>query len=1327
MANALSSSMGSLCITLVRLHSAKLGPDSRKYFAKVTIDGKGHTTTSTTLSVGWDGNRMAFSDVRGSSKLRIEVFRHRKLHSDMLVGSYEEEVENFLMKTFNGSSVVQPLRSTSNDLVDRIELKVDVEASRNSVAMAAAVQRAKIQASRLQRSSSSVTTSISPIQTPDNVYSGTTEDALGNFIPLLEKLQVFSNLANSVAEIHPYADAAYSIVSLAYKTVLAQMQRDKNILALIDTMDDIYSFVKEAEPLRQIESHKRVMICIAQQTTECGYFVSAYCSDNFVFRILKHSVATTDAAIVHYGNKFSELKAALLDHATITTGITVLRILETVERIETKIDLSDLPYANGARFHGSKQCLPGTRESVLGKIISWIDAPSTPDGKHLFLLTGAPGSGKSAIAHSLAGHYSELHRLGSSIFADLPDEAVTRSRLPILLFPTIARDLADLDPQYRHTLWSMIESDRALRKTVDPIDQFEKFIITPSNSLAFSGPIVIIIDGLDECPSSQALNQFLSVLAQRVTNLASNFRIILTARTSSRLLQYFSETMAQIYQIDNMGWSAKYDLSQLSKSRFRSGLTREQFEQFDHSMVDKLVEQSQGSFQWMMKACDTICGIDPEANLQLTPFERYQALVPISPNTQPPVQPDDNLYMQELTTIYTEQGPLFTAQFKSVMGILLAARTSLSLRELKQLSNHPEGGNIDIMLGALDALLQNTTYLYASIIPFHSSFYDFLQNPAHSGQFFVNVSDHHIGLAKSCLQVLNDQLCFNICHLASSYLPNTEINDLSDHMEKYITPELSYASQYWIHHVVMVPSVAVEVLVPQVERLLQTQFFFWLEVLSVFGCVRIAVKGLQDLLLWGSEVQNLARAALSFVKTFEPAITSSAPHIYVSGLHFWPLPNQEQFQPRFTFPLVSRSQDAQQFFNLPAHALPSRECITGLAFSPDCKYLLFQNFATFDYSLWDIPANAPHKIAEDQCPYPDEWDNTRGAFSSDGKAITVLAEKQMETYDVQTGHLLHEMGDINVLDEHVKRGSLQADGRRLAFTNRYFNSVFIRNVNSGRVELELRGKGKWHVDYVKCMEFSPLGNFLACSTDNKICIWNAHTGEEVFAFQPDFTPNPSLKPCFGKLVFSPDESILFCGYTTLASDGLSAQHSVYILRWNTQNEQPVQTVELSIQSLDGQSSLILKPDIGNYFNFYRRDGQIAVSPTMRYLVYSGGDGLNGPALHIIDLKTNLVATTLASSSHVTSLAISSDETMIAAGHEDGSVHVWRVSMPFGGCHELWGKGDDDSGWIYGSNKELLAWVPPELREGLNWNPRFSGDAHGMSWVNCLVEESQEIS
>lgn len=101
---------------------------------------------------------------------------------------------------------------------------------------------------------------------------------------------------------HPYAKAAYRIITIAFKVslylsiivirpgsathpepqvVLAQVQRDINIIHLAECMDDLYAFMEEAEPLRKIESHRKVMVRIAQQTTECGYFISAYYSDNF--------------------------------------------------------------------------------------------------------------------------------------------------------------------------------------------------------------------------------------------------------------------------------------------------------------------------------------------------------------------------------------------------------------------------------------------------------------------------------------------------------------------------------------------------------------------------------------------------------------------------------------------------------------------------------------------------------------------------------------------------------------------------------------------------------------------------------------------------------------------------------------------------------------------------------------------------------------------------------------------------------------------------------------------------------------------------------------
>ena len=60
------------------------------------------------------------------------------------------------------------------------------------------------------------------------------------------------------------------------QTILAQVDRDNSIVHLVEVMGDVFSFVKEAKPLKEIESHRRILALMAQQTTECAYFIQGY-------------------------------------------------------------------------------------------------------------------------------------------------------------------------------------------------------------------------------------------------------------------------------------------------------------------------------------------------------------------------------------------------------------------------------------------------------------------------------------------------------------------------------------------------------------------------------------------------------------------------------------------------------------------------------------------------------------------------------------------------------------------------------------------------------------------------------------------------------------------------------------------------------------------------------------------------------------------------------------------------------------------------------------------------------------------------------------------
>ncbi|KAF9049428.1 hypothetical protein BDP27DRAFT_1434122 [Rhodocollybia butyracea] len=774
--------IGYVKVTIVQVYSMRHTEWPKKYFATVTINDVTEKTEEATLAVmsnAWN-QELTFT-ISGSSKLKIQIFQQHRFHDDSLIGTCEGDLEDLLMQSLNGN-IEQEFRSsvisqTKVSLAFRVEFHEDP--AYQTAIMKAMIQRTKLGSLRLaqpraQRLLSGSSQLVDEAVSPDLVEA---------WIPLLQKLEIFANLANMITEVHPYAKAAYSVISLAYKVVHDQIQRDMNIQCLVNTMDDIYSFVKEAEPLHHIESQRQVMACLAQQTVECGYFISAYCSETFLARAVRHSVNPTDLAVIEYGQKFSDLKAALLAHATIQTEIKVLRIFETAERIETKIDLGDIPYANGVRFRSSKRCLSGTRDSIVNKIIEWLDNPE-PGNRRILMLKGSSGTGKSTIAHSIASHYHDLKRLGSSIFVNLPDDPKTVARLPALIFPTIARDLADLDPHFRNALWNIIESDKALRKALDPTDQYENFILGPSTTLTMSGPIVIcFLRGLKKLPT--------------------NVRIFLTVQQDSPILGHSDQNTVEMIQVDNFDWSTKCDLLRFLNYKLLANLPVDQYKQFSNPMLLELVDLSHGSFQWIDWVSDALCSRSPR-NL----VARYQDIVdPLRQPQNPVPLAEDHLFLEEIQRLASLRGPSFLAEFRLLMGTLLTSYTPLSLMEFLRFADFLDDNNKHTNMRnpsighVFESLLMHSKSCYMPLVPHHPSFYDFLCDTSRSKEFCIDISSHHGSMALACLRVLNKQLQFNICHLPSSFCANADIPNLSDCIERNLTPELSYASRFWMKHI----------------------------------------------------------------------------------------------------------------------------------------------------------------------------------------------------------------------------------------------------------------------------------------------------------------------------------------------------------------------------------------------------------------------------------------------------------------------------------------------------------------------------------------------
>ena len=74
------------------------------------------------------------------------------------------------------------------------------------------------------------------------------------------------------------------------QVLVAQKNRDEQIIRLAGTMSDVFTFVQDAEPLKTIKQHIKTITLLLQQVTECGYFITEYAKQkNFCQSPLVHS------------------------------------------------------------------------------------------------------------------------------------------------------------------------------------------------------------------------------------------------------------------------------------------------------------------------------------------------------------------------------------------------------------------------------------------------------------------------------------------------------------------------------------------------------------------------------------------------------------------------------------------------------------------------------------------------------------------------------------------------------------------------------------------------------------------------------------------------------------------------------------------------------------------------------------------------------------------------------------------------------------------------------------------------------------------------------
>jgi len=507
------------------------------------------------------------------------------------------------------------------------------------------------------------------------------------------------------------------------------------------------------------------------------------------------------------------------------------------------MNFNNMIYAEGAGRNTSKHCLPGTREHILSEIKTWIDSTGE-DVRQVFWLNGTAGKGKSAIAHTIADWF--IRRGGPGAFFSF-DRTREADRWHEKIFTTIARDLVDGDPIIRRAVANVVRDQNELRHTTDVMRQWRELILGPVQAAAkvVIAPVLIVINALDECGGARFREQILRVLVGKQSTASPNLRVLITSRSLGDIHEYLdvASHVRSISMDDAVHVSVESDIQHYVSTQLKAveGFTDEDFK--------RLAVESDGLFEWARLACDYISDTDLGQN----PRKRFEAV--LAGRSEKGTHLLDQMYRRILERIICEDERRQEAIliFCSVMGQVIASLEPLPCTALAAMRQHfplaSDHYQVEDVIRRLGSLVTGTTDSQIPVRPLHASFYEFLTDKSRSNTFFVDVSLARKNLAFASLEVLKQQLHFNICSLENSYLPNSDIPNLGDRVKKCISAELSYSSRFWGAHV---GTLSVEPpLVEEVRMFFDDErLLFWLEVVSLLKFVGGSVATLSGIADW---------------------------------------------------------------------------------------------------------------------------------------------------------------------------------------------------------------------------------------------------------------------------------------------------------------------------------------------------------------------------------------------------------------------------------------------------------------------------------------------
>ncbi|KAJ2929824.1 hypothetical protein H1R20_g7266, partial [Candolleomyces eurysporus] len=298
-----------------------------------------------------------------------------------------------------------------------------------------------------------------------------------------------------------------------------------------------------------------------------------------------------------------------------------------------------------ARYDPPK-CDEDTRIEVIGEITDWINDRHGP--QRLLCITGAAGSGKSALQQTTAEICQDSGILSSTFFFSASDP--TRNTVKPVI-PTIAYQLGRTSDTLRRWIKAAVENDplifsKSLRT------QMSTLIVAPSQRCKGMGmdlttlPHAILIDGLDECMGEDRQAELLTAVKECLLVNDLPFRVFIASRpewairTALEPGGHLSKVAYHIQLSDQHDASA--DMRRYLRRRFEDiGLRIDDLQWFTEDNIETLVQAASGQFVYVATVFKYI------SERRASPVQRLKAVLTWTPGAgrgAKPFEALDRLY-----------------------------------------------------------------------------------------------------------------------------------------------------------------------------------------------------------------------------------------------------------------------------------------------------------------------------------------------------------------------------------------------------------------------------------------------------------------------------------------------------------------------------------------------------------------------------------------------------------------------------------------------------------------------------------------------------------